>query len=115
MKRGTYLRCESGEYSDYGVQGFYVVLEDFDMKEALFRYVALAKRSGRITDKTSGDLYQALDYDEAEKKNKRLATWNKFWAHLVRQKLIAELPTISIDSDPWGNIESILAYFKEPT
>jgi hypothetical protein len=40
IKAGTLLALETGEYSDYGVEGFYRVLKDFDGKELMRQYLA---------------------------------------------------------------------------
>lgn len=39
-KAGSLLSVEEGEYSDYGVVGFFVVLADFDTKAVLDEYLS---------------------------------------------------------------------------
>ncbi len=46
-KAGSLLSIEEGEYSDYGVVGFFVVLTDFDPKAVLEEYLADNLDQGR--------------------------------------------------------------------
>lgn len=46
-KAGSLLSIDEGEYSDYGVIGFFVVLADFDPKAVLEEYLAEHQDQGR--------------------------------------------------------------------
>jgi hypothetical protein len=87
-KGGSLLCVTSGCYSDFGLNGFFVVLADFVPGAELDEYLA-GSPSGRKQYSFSGD---------------------GFIAHLIRKGLLLELSPAELHLGDYGNVNEV--YFR---
>lgn len=83
-KAGTLLMVDSGEYSDYGVTGFFVVLKDFNPMKELEEY----KSSNKIDD---------YFYDNTD----------KYFGSLVSKGYLVDINYANLYLGAYGDLESI--------
>ena len=85
-KAGSLLSIESGEYSDYSVHGFFVVLRDFSPQDELAAHMATKK------------------YEPDEWTRERMGT-SAFMAFLIAKGFLLEVPYGVIHTDDYGRID----------
>lgn len=83
-KAGTLLMVDRGEYSDYSVTGFFVVLKDFDPMKELGEY----KSSKKISDHF---------YDNSD----------KYFGSLISKEYLVDINYANLYLGGYGELESV--------
>lgn len=92
-KIGSLLLVDSGEYSSYGVMGFFVVLQEFTVSEELQAYVETIPKSS---------LDYAFDDDQ-------------FLAHLLKKGILLEIPYNTLRLVQYGKAAQCQFFSAAPT